>query len=330
MDFCKIKKKLLLLLADGEFHSGTELSSEFGLSRTAIWKHLHALTELGINVSAVSGKGYRLDRAIELFNRTEIHQALSTDVRSLISLFELHFQIHSTNSYLVEQSQNSAATGTICLAEFQTNGKGRRGREWVSPFGSNIYLSILWRYENGPAAISGVSLAAGVAAIRALNQFNISDVGLKWPNDIYWQDQKLGGILVEVSGEAEGPCCVVLGIGLNLYLDEQEAENINQPWTDLNRITGQGVPSRNALAASLINELLPVIARFESQGFNHYLEEWRDYDCMRDKAVTLHMGYNRLEGIVQGIDDNGMLLLKRQDGKTQVFASGEVSFRAQP
>jgi BirA family transcriptional regulator, biotin operon repressor / biotin---[acetyl-CoA-carboxylase] ligase len=326
--FGETKKKLLLLLADGKFHSGTELSTELGLSRSAIWKHLHALMEQGIHVSAVNGKGYRFTKPIELFNQADIQQALSKDIQSLISSFEIHFQINSTNSYLVEKSRQGAATGVVCLAELQTDGKGRRGREWVSPFGSNIYLSILWRYDQGPATISGLSLAAGVAVIRALGQFKINDVGLKWPNDIYWQQQKLGGILVEVSGEAEGPCCVVLGIGLNVHLDQQEAGKIDQPWVDLQHITDQNPPSRNVLAAALINELLPVMAEYENKGFSHYLEEWRDYDCMRNKAVTLHMGYNQQEGIVQGIDDNGLLLLTRQDGVTQAFASGEVSFSA--
>ncbi len=326
MEFPEIKKKLLLLLADGKFHSGSELAAVLGVSRSAIWKQLNALPELGIDIAAVSGKGYRLERAIDWLDAAEIEQAMTKTSRALLAELEIHQHITSTNSHLMDRARDDVSSGTVCLAEYQTAGRGRRGREWVSPFGSNIYLSILWRFHQGPAVLSGLSLVAGVAAIRALQSLDIKGLGLKWPNDIYWQGKKLGGILVEVAGEANGPCSVVLGIGVNISLSEKEAQNIIQAWTDLQFILNGTAPPRNRLAAALLNELLPVLAGYENHGLQHYLEEWRSYDCMLDRPVTLHLGQNSIEGIVHGINADGMLLLKRKDGRIQVFTSGEVSF----
>ncbi len=165
-----------------------------------------------------------------------------------------------------------------------------------------------------------------MAVIRALKQHQINDIGLKWPNDIYSQGKKLGGILVEVSGETDGPCSVVIGLGLNLFLPETEAESITQAWTDLTKITGQNQLFRNKLAGILLNHLLPVIAEYEGVGIKTYLDEWRSYDCLIGKSATLFIGQQQFEGTVQGIDDNGMLLIERTDGSVQTFASGEVSF----
>lgn len=326
MNISDKQKKILALLADGEFHSGTELAEVLGISRSAVWKQLSGLAELGLQHSAVSGKGYRLENPLELLDASKINEAINDQASRLISSFEIHDQIDSTNRYLVERAQNNALSGSVCFAEHQTAGKGRRGRQWVSPYGSNIYLSILWRFQQGPAAISGLSLAIGVAVIRALKQQQISDIGLKWPNDIYSQGKKLGGILVEVSGETGGPCSAVIGLGLNLFLPETEAASIAQAWTDLAKITGQSRLPRNKLAGTLLNHLLPVIAEYENAGIKAYLDEWCGYDCLSGKPATLFIGQQQFEGIVQGIDDNGMLLIERPDGSVQTFASGEVSF----
>lgn len=320
------QKKILAILSDGAFHSGTELARAMKLSRAAVWKQLNSLAELGLQHSAVRGKGYRLDKPLELLVHAEIDKVLSDRTRKLISSLEIHDRIHSTNSYLADIGRHNASSGIVCFAEHQTAGKGRRGRQWVSPYGSNIYLSILWRFQQGPAAISGLSLAIGVAVIRALRQHDIEDVGLKWPNDIYSQGKKLGGILVEVSGETDGPCSAVIGLGLNLDLPEAEARNITQAWTDLSRVTGQDRLARNRLAGLLLEHLMPVIADFEDVGIKAYVDEWRAYDCLKGKAATLFMAMQQFDGIVDGIDDDGLLLIKRPDGNVQAFASGEVSF----
>lgn len=303
------------------------MAEVLGISRAAICKQLRVLSELGLQHSAVSGKGYRLDKPLELLAHSKINEILSEKNKALISTLEIHDTINSTNSYLVERSQNNVPSGFVCFAEHQTAGKGRRGRQWVSPYGSNIYVSILWRFQKGGiAGTAGLSLAIGIAVIRALKQHNINDVGLKWPNDIYSQGKKLGGILIEVSGEADGPCAAVIGLGLNLFLPETQAQSITQAWTDLTKIIGENPLIRNKLAATVLDHILSIINGFESVGIKAYLDEWRSYDCLKDHRATLFIGQQQVEGIVEGIDDNGLLLIKRPDGSLQAFASGEVSF----
>ena len=321
------QKKILTLLSDGEFHSGTELAQTLSVSRSAICKQLSGLAILGLSHSAVSGKGYRLDKSLELLDPSAINAVLTEQNKAHISVFELHDSLNSTNSYLVEHSSNKAPSGFICFAEHQTAGKGRRGRQWLSPYGSNIYMSILWRFQQGGiASTAGLSLAIGVAVIRALKQLNISDVGLKWPNDIYSQGKKLGGILIEVSGETDGPCAAVIGLGLNLFLPENQAQGIAQAWTDISKISGEIKVSRNKLAGFILNDVLTIVSDFETCGIKAYLDEWRSYDCLKGKEATLFMGQQQIQGIVEGIDDNGLLLIKKADGSVKAYASGEVSF----
>jgi len=316
-----------MVLADGQFHSGTELAEILNVSRSAICKQFKGLSEFGIQHSAVSGKGYRLDYALELLDATTITQLLSKNHQSLLSTLEIHDSLNSTNSYLVDYAQQHAASGIVCFAEHQSAGKGRRGRTWVSPYGSNLYMSILWRFQQGGiAATAGLSLAIGIAVIRALKQHHIDDVSLKWPNDIYSQGKKLGGILIEVSGETDGPCSAVIGLGLNLFLPVSEAQTITQAWTDLTNVTGIVPVSRNQLAATLISHILTIVNGFETVGIQTYLDEWRSYDCLQGHLATLYIGQQKIDGLVEGIDDNGLLLIKRAEGTTQAFASGEVSF----
>jgi BirA family biotin operon repressor/biotin-[acetyl-CoA-carboxylase] ligase len=321
------QKKILSLLADGEFHSGTELAELLGVSRSAICKQLSGLAALGLHHSAVSGKGYRLDKPLELLESSKINAVLNDQNKVLIPTLEIHDSLDSTNSYLMEHSRNNAESGFVCFAEHQTAGKGRRGRQWVSPYGSNIYVSMLWRFQQGGiTSTAGLSLAIGVAVIRALKLYGINDVGLKWPNDIYSQGKKLGGILIEVSGEADGPCAAVIGLGLNLFLPEHQAQTITQAWTDLTQISGEIPVLRNQLAGTLLNEMLAVVNGFEMDGIKAYLDEWRSYDCLKGKAANLFIGQQQIEGIVEGIDDKGLILIKKPDGLVQAFASGEVSF----
>jgi len=321
------QKKIVTILADGEFHSGTELADTLDISRSAICKQLNQLIEFGLQFNAVSGKGYRLESALQLLSDRLIKKHLSAAAQSLIAEMEIHHCIHSTNSYLVEKSRQTKKTAVVCFAEYQTAGKGRRGREWVSPFGSNIYLSILYQFQQGPAAISGLSLAVGVAVIRALKDCGVEGVGLKWPNDIFWQGKKLAGILIEVSGESSGPCSAVVGLGLNLYLPKEKAKSITQDWVDLSQILiGHPVKIRNRLAATLLNHLMPIIANFEQDTLLSYLEEWRKYDCMKGRDVQIFIGQQTFSGTVKGIDDNGLLLLTDERGNVRAFSSGEVSF----
>lgn len=322
-------KRVLHLLADGSFHSGTELSESLGISRSAICKQMQSLADLGIELCAVSGKGYKLGRPISLLSLDQIRQHLTPQASGLLGRIEVHDVIASTNSYLLQAAHSGDAKGFACFAESQSAGKGRRGRIWRSPFGANIYLSVLWRYQDGPATINGLSLAVGVAVVRALRQLGIGDVGLKWPNDIYWKQRKLAGILIEVAGESGGPCYTVTGLGLNCYIPPHEAKGIDQEWVDLDTLLGHSTHElRNQLAAELLNHLLPIIADFDSRGLSPYLPEWRENDCMQGSEACLYMGQQRYDGIVEGVNAQGMLQLRDERGESKTFASGEVSFKS--
>lgn len=257
---------------------------------------------------------------------SEINARLTAVSRALISELELLQLIDSTNSHLMTRAQTDAPSGCVCFAEQQSAGKGRRGRQWVSPQGQNIYGSFLWRFSD-VENLNGLSLAIGVGVIRVLNKHGVFNVGLKWPNDIYSDGQKLGGILVEVTTHSNGGASAVIGLGLNLNLP-QKIDGITQAYTDLLNVAPGVRLKRNHIIAELLNELLPIAAMFEKQGISAYLDEWQDYDCLVGKQATLFVGSQQVQGIVQGIDENGLLKLRREDGTIQTFASGEVSFSA--
>lgn len=319
-------KQLLQRLADGQFHSGAAIAVDLNLSRSAIWKHIQGLVALGIEVDAVSGKGYRLETPLHLLDTAVIKDNLIPTIPAFV--LEIVEQCESTNNTLMAEVRQGLVAHKVCLAEYQTAGRGRRGRQWVAPFGQNIILSVLWRFESGTSAIAGLSLVIGVAVVRALSNRGITDIGLKWPNDLYWQDRKLGGILIEVIGETNGPCSVIVGLGLNGYLPPKVATDINQVWVDLKQIMGSS-PDRNVLTAALLNHIMPVLAEFEHTDLSSYLQEWRQYDCMLGKNVTVLLHNQLIHGIVKGINDEGLLLLQNAEGEVQAFASGEISFNTQ-
>lgn len=317
---------LLRLLADGRFHSGVALGDALGVSRATVWNDVQALKNIGIDAYAVRGKGYRLAEPLELLKVEEILDALPSPVRAALKRLEVHLEISSTNTYLLEQAQRGAPAGWACLAERQTAGRGRRGRTWVSPMGGNIYLSVLWRFNSGAAVLSGLSLALGVAVAEALHAAAVPGVELKWPNDVVWQGKKLAGILVEMAGESAGPCYVVAGIGVNVAMAADAVHAIDQPWVDIATITGTA-PARNLLAALLLQHVLLALQAFDRDGFAGFLPRWRARDAYADKEAMLHLPQQTLRGRVDGIDAQGALLFAH-DGSTRAYASGELSLKA--
>jgi BirA family biotin operon repressor/biotin-[acetyl-CoA-carboxylase] ligase len=317
--------EILATLGDGRFHSGARLSKTLGVSRTAIWKHLQALGALGLNVYAVPGKGYRLASPLELLQHDAILGVLSTESRARLSALEVHPYLDSTNSYLSTKAVTGLPSGYACMAEYQSAGRGRRGRAWVSPFAANVYMSLLWRFTTSPAAITGLGLVAGVAVARALQHAGLPDIGLKWPNDITWRGRKLAGTLLEMTGESFGPVSVVIGIGLNVRMPPPAGAHIDQAWVDLETAMERGV-SRNTLAGLLLHHLVLVLLQFQARGLAPFIEEWRQSDTIAGKTVRLQLPNETITGIAKGVDDNGALLLQRKGTITSHMA-GEVSVR---
>ena len=315
---------LLNLLSDNCFHSGEHLGKRLGVSRTAVWKHIQALQSLGIECVSVSGKGYRLSEPVELLDKSAIKAQLSKEGLQLMSGLELHAQISSTNRHLMGNIRDGMQSGHACLAESQTDGRGRRGRQWLSPFARNIYLSLYWQFDASPAALSGLGLAIGVGIVRALKQLGIGDANLKWPNDVLWQGKKLAGILLEMSAESGGPYHVVIGAGLNVNMAATN-NSIDQPWIDLNSIARKNI-SRNEVAAVVLDQLLTTVRDFQLLGLAPFMNEWRAADAYAQKLVVIHQAGNTISGTASGIDSDGAILIETAKGLRR-FHSGDVSLR---
>ncbi|MCK5640706.1 MAG: bifunctional biotin--[acetyl-CoA-carboxylase] ligase/biotin operon repressor BirA [Gammaproteobacteria bacterium] len=319
-----LDQTLLKILSNGQFHSGEALGAQLGVTRSAVWKSLQSMQQQGLDIHSVPGRGYKLARPFELLEKNTILEYLDGGSGQLCSGLEIHFEIGSTNRHLMQQARTGLKSGYFCLAEQQLQGRGRRGRDWVSPLGGNIYLSLLWRFAEGPASLAGLSLAAGIAVTRALNVLGITEHGLKWPNDVLWKGKKLAGILLEVAGEATGPCHAVIGIGLNVAMPKEAASAIEQAWVDIESIRpGLG---RNRIAAELVHQLLVVLAQFQQSGLSGFVDEWRSLDHFANQEVVLHLPVRKIEGIARSIDEQGSLCLE-VEGKVSRYGSGEVSLR---
>ncbi len=320
--------KLLPLLANGEFHSGQALADAMGVSRTAVWKQANRLAaDLGFTIESVRGKGYRIVGGIDLLDAQRVKAALDARASALLTRLEILDTVDSTNAEVMRRIGQGASSGLVCSAERQTAGRGRRGRQWVSPYASNLYVSLLWEFSQGAAALEGLSLAVGVAVARSLRACAVPAVQLKWPNDVLFGGAKLGGILLEMTGDAAGSCKVVIGVGLNVAMPAAAAGAIDQAWTEIRTITANKYPGRNQLLVALLNELLPLAANFEQQGFSAWCDEWRSLDAFAGTAVVLNTGTAQLGGIARGVDQRGALQLETTTGLQSIYG-GEISLRA--
>ena len=329
------QSKILDILKDGAFHSGEALGEKVGCSRTAVWKHLQKLEALGLVIETTKGTGYRIVGGVDLLDMEAIKGRLTVAARPHLSNINIFQTINSTNTYARELAEKSSASGSVILAEQQTAGRGRRGKNWVSPFAANIYLSIVWDFEQGAQALEGLSLAIGVAVKRALTTHGVQGVKLKWPNDIYVEQKKLGGILLEMIGDPAGHCSVIVGVGLNVTMPASQANAIDQDWTDVTTElqdqqspgAGATVPARNNLAAALISEILPLLSTFQAQGFAAYRDEWQAADAFYGQAAVISTPKKSIAGIVKGVETNGALRLELEGGKIESFIGGELSLR---
>ncbi len=318
-----VREYLIKALASGEFVSGQDLGNQLDISRTAISKHIKALTEMGLDVYSVTGKGYKLSQPLSLLTQSAITKALPHNTTS--SDIEVHSLIDSTNSYLLRRLPNQLSQGQVCLAEYQSAGRGRRGRQWISPFGSQIYLSMYWYLEQGLSAAMGLSLVTALAVSDAVYALTKIQVQLKWPNDIYLDGVKLAGILIDLEGQALEPSHSVIGIGLNLNMPAQAAEKIDQKWTDLQSHTKSKI-DRNELSGQLIHHLLKRLTQHQKEGLSVMLDEWHKQDFYLNKRVKLLTGERTTKGICRGVNNQGALMLE-VDGQVKPIYGGEVSLR---
>ncbi|MCW9025149.1 MAG: bifunctional biotin--[acetyl-CoA-carboxylase] ligase/biotin operon repressor BirA [Gammaproteobacteria bacterium] len=319
---------LLKILADGHFHSGEILAQQLGLSRSGIWKTIKKIEEeFGVIIHAVSGRGYKLESPIEFLDSDLIQQPLSNEAQAGIDNLELYSSLDSTNRYLYQLAGKGIKQRYAVFAEHQTQGQGRRGRQWQSPFAQNLYFSILWHFDFGPEKLAGLSLAIAVAIARALQLETGIQPQLKWPNDVWHTGKKLSGNLLEIQGQSSGPCSVVIGIGVNVDMDDKVTQSIDQPWTDLHRACHQPV-DRNSLSAALLNQLVPALTQFAQTGLETFMPDWSAWDLTYGRNVDLIFADHAISGKSMGIDQQGALLLDNEQG-VRAYQMGEVSLRPQ-
>ena len=318
-------QQLLALLAAGEPLSGERLAEHAGVTRAAIWKQIQALRSRGVPIEARGAAGYRLPWPLQMLDARRIRAAMPAASRKRLGELEVHWELDSTSSELQRRGAQLPDL-SVMIAETQSAGRGRRGRAWLSPPGLNLYLSCLKRFDAGFGALPGLSLAVGVILLRALESLGITEAGLKWPNDVLARGGKLAGILVELSGEYQGPCAAVIGIGLNLRLTEALREQAGQPTCDLATLAPGDPPERNDVAAAVITALAEGLAQFEREGFAGFVEDYAARDLLRDAPLRVQGAQSTLEGVGAGIDERGALLVRAADGLHRID-SADVSVR---
>jgi len=319
---------LLILLADGELRSGEWLAKELNVSRAAVWKGVERLRAFGLQVQALPRRGYRLSRPVELLDAQRIGAELGPQRLARLRTLELRFEVDSTNTRLLAAAPPPSGRADVCLSEIQHAGRGRRGRRWIAPFGSGIALSVAWTFGDGARTLPALSLAVGVAASRGLARAGARGVTLKWPNDIWFQDRKIGGVLIELRAEAGGPAHVVIGLGLNVALTPVARREIE---TEGGRVAAVAdaciaAPSRNLVAGAILDEVLSMLAQFEHEGFTAFRDDWSALDALRGRPARVVLADAAISGIARGVDQEGALLLDTGD-RVQRFVSGEASLR---
>lgn len=321
---------LLRLLQDGEFHSGENLAQRLGVSRASVNNALQGIDQYGLTLYSVRGRGYCLSNPLQWLDTTQINIFMAEEAENFhIDLLD---SATSSNTLLLQRLVQGAPQGSVVAVEWQSGGRGRMGRPWRSGLGNALTFSLLWRFECGLSGLSGLSLATGVAVIRALHALNINGAQLKWPNDVLGRDGKIAGILIEAQGDMLGPSAVVIGIGMNINLPQQILQQIDQPADDVTHLSG-GIVSRNELMASLLRQLAMVLREFSLNGFSALREEWEKYHYYQNRSVQLMLPDGKfVHGVVQGVNAEGALKVAVQSPgngqtETRLYHAGEISLR---
>ncbi|MGR0280342.1 biotin--[acetyl-CoA-carboxylase] ligase [Marinomonas dokdonensis] len=312
---------ILALLSDSKFHSGEELGEALGITRAAVWKQLKKLETMGLVIHSVKGRGYRLPAPLELLSSSTLEQYGLPETVAL----QLKFDTESTNNDAKQYIAMNRPLPVLLATERQTQGKGRRGRQWEGGLAKNLMMSFVWRFESGPSVIEGLSLAVGVAVARVLKKVGVPNPGLKWPNDVQVDGKKLCGILLEMVADQD-VCHVIIGIGMNVEMDDKTMAQVDQPWTDLTSRLPQR-PSRNQILAELTQELVVVCQAFETgHGMKLYQSQWQAHDVLYNQNITVTSVHQTRHGVARGIDEKGALLME-EDGEIVALHGGEISVR---
>jgi BirA family transcriptional regulator, biotin operon repressor / biotin---[acetyl-CoA-carboxylase] ligase len=319
---------LLLLLADGELRSGEWLAQQLQQTRAAVWKGVERLRALGIEIQALARRGYRLAQPVELLDARRIAEQVGADRQRHLRSLELLFEIDSTNTRLLAAAPPPASSADVCIAELQHAGRGRLGRRWIAPFGGGIAMSLGWACSDVIRTLPALSLGVGVAVSRALARAGATGISLKWPNDIWFRDRKIGGVLIELRAEAGGPAHIVIGVGVNVSLPAAARLQIEASGVSVAAAAdASNEPvSRNLLAGAILDELLSMLLQYERFGFAAFRDAWSALDALNGRPAQVAIGDTMIMGIARGVDLEGALLLDTGE-RMQRFVSGEASLR---
>ncbi|HMT93594.1 biotin--[acetyl-CoA-carboxylase] ligase [uncultured Thiothrix sp.] len=258
--------------------------------------------------------------AVIPLSQDQILTELAPELQAVLQQIYIFPSLASTNTWLLEQPNTCFS---VCLAEEQTAGRGRRGRTWQSPNSGNIYFSLRWCFQVVPANYGCLSLVVGVVVAEALAAYGLQGQMLKWPNDIYYQGQKLGGILLQTTQPLQQ---VVIGIGLNTGMQRATVTTIDQAWCDLSEILEQNI-DRNRLIAAILKQLIPALQAFPRFNMADFQQQWQRWDWLTDQAVRIDTGKEILQGRACGLDEQGQLQVALADGSRRAFSSADVSVR---
>jgi BirA family biotin operon repressor/biotin-[acetyl-CoA-carboxylase] ligase len=324
-----LEEQVFRRLGDGRIASGQALADELGVTPGAVLKAVHALEGAGARIESVPNRGYRLCDGIVALDAARICAQLPAGAQARVASCEVAWALPSTNAALLAAAEPPCGQAAVLLAEHQTAGRGRRGRQWVAPLGGAVCLSVAWTFAALPRDLAALSLVAGVCALRAFAAADVRGLALKWPNDLLARGRKLGGILIEMRAESSGPAVVVIGIGVNIALGADARARVvaaGNEVVDLVELGGD--TDRNVLVARLIGEIVMALPKFAAEGFAPFSAEWRQADALRGRAVSVQLGADPQVGIARGIDAGGALLVETPTGLKH-FVAGEVSVRVQ-
>lgn len=309
-------------LSHEDFASGEAIAERLGCSRATVNAAIGAARARGVAVHAVHGRGYRLARPLTWLDGERLSRELAGRGMMVRCLDE----VPSTNAYLAEWAGQGAPHRAVVTAEWQSQGRGRRGRSWQAGLGSGLMFSLLWRSGRPAAELSGLSLAVGVALVKTLRALGLAAAAVKWPNDILAGQAKLAGVLIELAGDMLGPSTAIVGVGVNVLGGDELTTQVGQPVTDLSRHLG--FVDRSHMLLRLVEGLDDALAIFEQHGFAPFQADWHDCHAYQDREVILHLASGEaVRGQARGVDEQGALLLDTEKGKRRFF-SGEVSLRA--
>lgn len=328
------RDKLASLLNQPGVQSDVLLGQALGVSADAIQEYIQTLIAVGLPIIVSPDQGYRLEPGVRLLDADAIASEIisdNPDYQGCFSSLEVKQSLPSTNDHLLSQEFEYAKM-RVCATEVQLAGRGRRGNDWQSSPYRNIMLSVSWSFSNWPETITGLGLAVAQTVAELLNAQalnnptqNSLDVKIKWPNDLMVCDDKLGGILIDVSGEASGNCNVVIGLGLNVHQPDWSQSNSDYRWCDLK--SHDLAVDRNVLIARIVSAWLAMLKEFEITGFKPLAQRWNKLSSHAGKAIRVGEHDNHIQGKMVGVDTVGALLLEDDDGKIHRFSDSNVSVR---